>query len=326
MVNASLNWASIVGIVLAVCGAGLYFLRSFKPALARDYDVFFAAIGLLCGGILFFQGWRLDPILQFGQFLLAGTTVFFAYESVRLRGIATDQARRSSYFDDEPELPRSSRGGLSDARSDRNYDRFEESQPINRRFSGREDYQEEYAEEYADDATYGRRSSRAAIPEQAVSRRPRNISSPEINSRGAETDRRMERFKNSESSSNRASSFGDRRTSRQESRRGTRPSVSGQTSNRRRNGPPNPSQGSSSRLNSDNSNRPSPGSSRSAKTNNSIEDAAFSSSEQGVSRASRRPAKNSGANPVNQRSSSKSSYSSSTRKSRPRDNSSRFDD
>ena len=58
----------------------LYFMRSFKPALARDYDVFFAAIGLLCGGILFFQGWRLDPILQFGQFLLAGTTVFFAYE------------------------------------------------------------------------------------------------------------------------------------------------------------------------------------------------------------------------------------------------------
>ena len=83
VVNASLNWASIVGIVLAVCGGGLYFLRSFKPALARDYDVFFAAIGLLCGGILFFQGWRLDPILQFGQFLLAGTTVFFAYESVR---------------------------------------------------------------------------------------------------------------------------------------------------------------------------------------------------------------------------------------------------
>ena len=44
MVNASLNWASIVGIVLAVGGAMLYFMRSFKPALARDYDVFFAAI------------------------------------------------------------------------------------------------------------------------------------------------------------------------------------------------------------------------------------------------------------------------------------------
>ena len=320
MVNASLNWASIVGIVLAVCGAGLYFLRSFKPALARDYDVFFAAIGLLCGGILFFQGWRLDPILQFGQFLLAGTTVFFAYESVRLRGIATDQARRSSYFDDEPELPRSSRGGLSDADSDRNYDRFEESQPINRRFAGREDYQEEYS----DDENYGRRPSRAAIPEQAVSRRPRNISSSEINSRGAERDRRMERF-NSESSSDRASSFGDRRTSRQETRQGTRPSASGQTSSRRRNGAPS-TQTSSSRLNSDNSTMPSTGSKRPSKTNNNIEDAAFSSAEKGVRRASRRSAKNPGANPANQRPSSKSSYSSSTRKSRPRDNSSRFDD
>ena len=322
MVNASLNWASIVGIVLAVCGAGLYFLRSFKPALARDYDVFFAAIGLLCGGILFFQGWRLDPILQFGQFLLAGTTVFFAYESVRLRGIATDQARRSSYFDDEPELPRSSRGGLSDADSDRNYDRFEESRPINRRFAGREDYQEEYS----DDENYGRRPSRAAIPEQAVSRRPRNISSSEINSRGAERDRRMERF-NSESSSDRASSFGDRRTSRQETRQGTRPSASGQTSSRRRNGAPsNLSQTSSSRLNSDNSTRASTGSKRPSKTNNNIEDAAFSSAEKGVRRASRRSPKNPGANSANQRPSSKSSYSSSTRKSRPRDNSSRFDD
>ncbi len=320
MVNASLNWASIVGIVLAVCGAGLYFLRSFKPALARDYDVFFAAIGLLCGGILFFQGWRLDPILQFGQFLLAGTTVFFAYESVRLRGIATDQARRSSYFDDEPELPRSSRGGLSDADSDRNYDRFEESQPINRRFAGREDYQEEYS----DDENYGRRPSRAAIPEQAVSRRPRNISSSEINSRGAERNRRMERF-NSESSSDRASSFGDRRTSRQETRQGTRPSASGQTSSRRINGAP-PTQTSSSRLNSDNSTRPSTGSKRPSKTNNNIEDAAFSSAEKGVRRASRRSAKNPGANPASPRPSSKSSYSSSTRKSRPRDNSSRFDD
>ena len=59
---------------------------------------------------------RLDPILQFGQFLLAGTTVFFAYESVRLRGVATDQARRSSYFDDDPisDLPRNSRGRFND--------------------------------------------------------------------------------------------------------------------------------------------------------------------------------------------------------------------
>lgn len=132
MVNASLNWASIVGIVLAVGGAFLYFMRSFKPALARDYDVFFAAIGLLCGGILFFQGWRLDPILQFGQFLLAGTTVFFAYESVRLRGVTTEQARRSSYFDDDEPLPAKPRMG-GRAGWDDDADRFEEPQPLRRR-------------------------------------------------------------------------------------------------------------------------------------------------------------------------------------------------
>ena len=322
MVNASLNWASIVGIVLAVCGAGLYFLRSFKPALARDYDVFFAAIGLLCGGILFFQGWRLDPILQFGQFLLAGTTVFFAYESVRLRGIATDQARRSSYFEDDPELPRSSRGGLSDGDLDRSYDRFEESQPINRRFSGRDDYQEEFS----DDDNYGSRPSRAAIPEQALSRRTRNITSTERNSRGDERDRRMERFNNSESNSNTASNFGDRRTSRQETRRGSRPLASGQTSTRRRNGSSMPPQKSSSRLNTDNLTSSSSASNRPSRTNKNIEDAAFSSADKGENRARRRSTKSSDRNTTNQRPSSKSSYSSSTRKSRPRDNSSRFDD
>ena len=163
MVNASLNWASIVGIVLAVCGGGLYFLRSFKPALARDYDVFFAAIGLLCGGILFFQGWRLDPILQFGQFLLAGTTVFFAYESVRLRGVATDQARRSSYFDDEPisDMPRNSRGRFNE-----DFERFEEAERPSRRFKPQED---EFEDDYMEGRPRRRNVSRA-IPSSAYCR------------------------------------------------------------------------------------------------------------------------------------------------------------
>ena len=95
MVNASLNWASIVGIVLAVGGALLYFMRTFKPALARDYDVFFAAIGLLCGGILFFQGWRLDPILQFGQFLPSGYNRFLR---LRKRALARSRHRASTAF------------------------------------------------------------------------------------------------------------------------------------------------------------------------------------------------------------------------------------
>ena len=322
MVNASLNWASIVGIVLAVCGAGLYFLRSFKPALARDYDVFFAAIGLLCGGILFFQGWRLDPILQFGQFLLAGTTVFFAYESVRLRGIATDQARRSSYFDDEPELPRSSRGGIPDSRLNQTYDRFEESQPINRRFGSRD-----YEDEYAEDENFGkRRPSRPAIPEEAVSRRPRNIISSDMNDSDSQRDRRMERFRNADSFKERSSNFGDRRTSRQETRRGTRPSATGgQSSNRRTGRSPDPMQ-SPGRPKKEDLNRSSSGSNRFSKTNQNIEDAAFSQTDQGAPRMSNRSTKSSRSSNSNPKSSKKSSYSSPGRRPRPRDNSSRFDD
>lgn len=96
MVNFGLNAAAILGLFLAVAGAGLFFLRSVRPELARDYDIFFAAVGLLCGIILLFNGWRLDPILQFGQFLLTGTAVFFAFESIRMRGVATEQARRNT--------------------------------------------------------------------------------------------------------------------------------------------------------------------------------------------------------------------------------------
>ena len=220
MVNASLNWASIVGIVLAVGGALLYFMRTFKPALARDYDVFFAAIGLLCGGILFFQGWRLDPILQFGQFLLAGTTVFFAYESVRLRGVATEQARRSAYFDDEPAAPRREPGpgGLRGG-WDEDYDRFDEPQTVQRRFGGRNAGTEDRPE---DDFYRPRRTSRAAIPEEAASRRGRDQDTQGWD-QPDERSRRMARFRAGEARDERRPDFGERRSDREEQRRGSRP-------------------------------------------------------------------------------------------------------
>ena len=224
MVNASLNWASIVGIVLAVGGAFLYFMRSFKPALARDYDVFFAAIGLLCGGILFFQGWRLDPILQFGQFLLAGTTVFFAYESVRLRGVTTEQARRSSYFDDEePAAPFRPRGGLGGGRSwDDEPDRFDEPEPLRRRIPSRD--------EPEDDFYRPRRPSRAAIPERAASRReePDGWDNP----RGERPDGIAGRYSAGGQGRSASSDFGARRRDRDsapEPRRGSRPVAAADT-------------------------------------------------------------------------------------------------
>ena len=324
MVNASLNWASIVGIALAICGGGLYFLRSFKPALARDYDVFFAAIGLLCGGILFFQGWRLDPILQFGQFLLAGTTVFFAYESVRLRGIATDQARRSSYFDEEFESPSRSSSGFR-SRGEEDYDRFQESEPINRRFSGRET-----ADDYdsgEEDFYRSRRNSRPAIPEQAASRRSRS-QRDSLKSESRDS-RRMSRFStnNNSDDSNRRSTFGDRRSFRQEDKRGSRPRPNNQTSRRS-------NQSTDSSVNFRESERKSRSSSeryappKGAPIENKTEDAAFSSRE---SKAGSKRVPNSEM-PSGRRRSTGNPYRDPTiRRTNssnaiPRDNTSRFDD
>jgi hypothetical protein len=221
VVNASLNWASIVGIVLAVGGAFLYFMRSFKPALARDYDVFFAAVGLLCGGILFFQGWRLDPILQFGQFLLAGTTVFFAYESVRLRGVTTEQARRSAYFDDDEPAPRPRMGGGRDWRDD--VDRFDEPQPLRRRIRSREDG---YGDTEDDDFYRPRRpAARAAIPERAASRD--DWGADRSDERTGERERSSEpgasRYRAGGAAGSTPTDFGARRQGREEQRRGSRP-------------------------------------------------------------------------------------------------------
>jgi hypothetical protein len=207
-----------VGIVLAVGGALLYFMRSFKPALARDYDVFFAAIGLLCGGILFFQGWRLDPILQFGQFLLAGSAVFFAYESVRLRGVTTEQARRSSYFDDEEPAPagpfRPRMGGRTWGEGEN--DRFDEPEPFKRRIPAPE------GEDEGEDFYRPRRSSRVAIPERSESRRPA------AKDDWSSADR--SRFSaGGQGSAKPANDFGARRRDRDdgpEARRGSRPMAS----------------------------------------------------------------------------------------------------
>ena len=93
MVNASLNWASIVGLLLALLGlvsiptsiGNIYFLLNRRAdntsqiillAIYKGILGVLRTVGcLLAGGILFFQGWRLDPILQFGQFLIVSLLI-----------------------------------------------------------------------------------------------------------------------------------------------------------------------------------------------------------------------------------------------------------
>ena len=92
MVNASLNWASMVGITLVIAG----FFPFFNRSISTQYDALLVPVFWLCGSILFFQGWRLDPILQFGQFLLTGIVFFVSYENIKLRELIKKLKNRSS--------------------------------------------------------------------------------------------------------------------------------------------------------------------------------------------------------------------------------------
>jgi len=94
MVNVPLNWASIQGILLfiwslpvAITGGFQVFfilnkradlstiiiLKSIYIILLIFYRILFYP---LIGGILFFQGWRLDPILQFGTLILISALIY----------------------------------------------------------------------------------------------------------------------------------------------------------------------------------------------------------------------------------------------------------
>ncbi|MFM7475334.1 MAG: Ycf66 family protein, partial [Microcystis aeruginosa] len=172
MVNFGLNSASILGIFLAVAGAGLYFLRSVRPELSRDHDIFFAAVGLLCGLILLFQGWRLDPILQFGQFLLTGAAVFFAFETVKLRGLTTEQARRGTSFVDERPVSREYRAELEPLDTYEPEERYED----NPRLRGYEDPRSSRTSSYQDEEPRSTRTRRPADTgsRKTANRRPRN--------------------------------------------------------------------------------------------------------------------------------------------------------
>jgi Ycf66 protein N-terminus len=178
MVNVGLGWSSFVGLCLVVAGVALYALRSLRPNLARDHDIFFSAVALVCGGILFFNGWRQDPILQFGQFLLTGSAIFFAYDSIRLRGIVTQQAKRTAPIVDE-ERPVSSSYRTYDDSYEAELEELEpvEEYPPTRRIPGTRESRRPTRDPYEDESRRppSRRSSstRPTPGKSSSSRRPR---------------------------------------------------------------------------------------------------------------------------------------------------------
>ena len=141
----------------------------------RPRYFFFAAVGLLCGGILLFQGWRLDPILAFGQFLLTGSAIFFAAESIKLRGATTAQAKSRAQYVDE-ERPVSNAYGYESYDSDIEQLEPEEDYPQRPRIRGSQDY----------------RSSREAYDDEPR-RRPSNRNGSVNTSKPESSDRRASR-------------------------------------------------------------------------------------------------------------------------------------
>ncbi|AFZ57074.1 hypothetical protein H6G54_27990 [Anabaena cylindrica FACHB-243] len=76
------NSTSLIGIIYLLFAVAYFLIMLFLLFLRRSksrnlilvFDIiqliFVPLIMLFCGFILLFQGWRLDPILQFVQFLL----------------------------------------------------------------------------------------------------------------------------------------------------------------------------------------------------------------------------------------------------------------
>ena len=96
MVNVDVSPSVILGVGLIGSGVSLWQIRQTKPWISKDYDVVISCISLLVGGILIFQGWRLDPLLLFGQLMTTGAALSFAVEALRLRNEVYEQEERDA--------------------------------------------------------------------------------------------------------------------------------------------------------------------------------------------------------------------------------------
>jgi|TARA_B110000093_G_scaffold36027_1_gene37522 hypothetical protein len=87
MINVGFGPNIVLGVFIILAVLGLYFLRTIKYDLSRDIDIFFTTLGLIYSSIIIIHGWRLDPILLFGQILIIITILAIGWENIRLRGL-----------------------------------------------------------------------------------------------------------------------------------------------------------------------------------------------------------------------------------------------
>ncbi|MBC6431751.1 hypothetical protein FM036_13500 [Nostoc sp. HG1] len=98
-VNFGLNLAGLIGIIYVLLAIVCFILTvawlaqrgtrltGWAVALYIIQVVFTPIIMFLCGIGLFFQGWRLDPILQIEQFLLLLLIVYFTIKDIIINAV-----------------------------------------------------------------------------------------------------------------------------------------------------------------------------------------------------------------------------------------------
>jgi hypothetical protein len=98
-VNIGLNIGSLLGIIYVLLGAIYLILMVFflfqRATRLTNYAlwlsilqaIFIPTLMFLSGLILIFQGWRLDPILQFGQFLSFLIIIYFGIKDIVINSV-----------------------------------------------------------------------------------------------------------------------------------------------------------------------------------------------------------------------------------------------
>lgn len=106
MVNVGLSWMSILGIVdiglaiaylvTAILNAGMRsrLIGGLGITLYIIQGLMAIVILPISGFILFFNGWRVDPILAIQQFLLHVLLIYLAFKDAVIFGIVSRQSQR----------------------------------------------------------------------------------------------------------------------------------------------------------------------------------------------------------------------------------------
>jgi hypothetical protein len=95
MINILLTPTIFLGVLFILGFLVLFLLRTVRCEVSEDSDVFFSSIGLLYSFIIIIHGWRLDPILFFGQSLVAILLFGLGWQMIRLRGLLHDEKQKT---------------------------------------------------------------------------------------------------------------------------------------------------------------------------------------------------------------------------------------